>query len=83
MARQKKPRCVIEGCDTIAKYPKAQLCGRCYGRLHYQLKKGVAWMVRRSKQVGTWQEGLVYLLGTEKVTPIRKPRRATRTRRAA
>lgn len=79
---KKKPRCVIEGCDTIAYYRDAQLCQRCYGRLHYQLKKGVSWMLRRSKQIGTWQEGLVHLLGKEKITPIKKPKRA-RTRRAA
>lgn len=78
---RKKPRCIIEGCDTIAKYRDSQLCGRCYSRLYYQLRKGVSWMVRRAKQIDSWQGGLQYLLGTEKITRI-KPKVAARRRAA-
>lgn len=78
---KKKPRCIIEGCDTIAKYTNSQLCGRCYSRLYYQLQRGVSWMVKRSRQIESWQGGLQHLLGTEKITVI-KPRRVARRRAA-
>ncbi len=78
---KKKPRCILEGCDTIAKYRDSQLCGRCYSRLYYQLRKGVSWMVKRARRIESWQGGLQYLLGTEKVV-VMKPRRATRRRAA-
>ena len=72
----RKPRCIIEGCDTIAKYRDSQLCGRCYSRLYYQLRKGVSWMVKRAKQIDSWQGGLQYLLGTEKIVRIKPKKRA-------
>lgn len=79
MGRPRQPRCVIDGCEAIATNKKAQLCHRCYNRLAYQLKKGVTWMVKRARQIDSWQGGLQYLLGTEKITRIKTPRR----RRAA
>ncbi len=78
---KKKPRCVIDGCDTFSYYRDSQLCKRCYSRLYHQLRMGVSWMVRRSRQIESWQGGLQHLLGTEKITVI-KPRRVARRRAA-
>lgn len=74
MARPREPRCLIEGCDDIATHKGAQLCHRCYNRLAFQLKRGVTWMLKRSKQIDSWQGGLQHLLGTTKVVRLRKKR---------
>jgi hypothetical protein len=81
MARPKALRCLIDGCEDIAFYKDSQLCKRCYSRLYQQLQRGVSWMVKRARRLDSWQGGLQYLLGTEKVIRI-KPERAKRRKAA-
>ncbi len=78
---KKKPRCVIDGCDAFSYYRDSQLCKRCYSRLYTQLRRGVSWMIKRARQIDSWQGGLQHLLGTEKIVRI-QPRRAARKRAA-
>jgi len=78
MGRPRKPRCVIDGCDDIAVYKKAQLCHRCYNRIAWQLKQGVSWAVRRARRLQSWQSGLEVVLGNVSTIESKQDRRRRR-----
>jgi len=49
--------------ETIMHNGKPTTCKACYMRIRYHLNKGTAWMIRRSRQIGSWQTGLDECLG--------------------
>lgn len=76
MPRKKEPRCEVGACDRIATESGKTLCKRCYVRLRHQTAKGITWMMRRLQTLDMWESGIEGLLGTQKVTRIKKRRAA-------
>jgi hypothetical protein len=50
-------------------------CKTCYMRVRYAVKKGTAWMIRRSRQVGSWQNSLSEQMGEVSQRRQKKRRR--------
>ena len=69
-------RCVLE-CGRWAFYKESRLCNTCYQRIHYQLKRGVTWITKRMRQIGSWQNGLDHVLREKGLVPA--PRRGRKS----
>ena len=72
--------CSLDGCRRPAHYKESGLCKTCYARMYYQIKKGVSWAFKRTKQLSVWQAGLEQVMGNVEI--IDSGRRG-RKRRAA
>ena len=59
---------------------KNTTCDACYMRIRYARLKGTAWMIKRSRRVGSWQNSLSGLLGD---VSKRKNKKARLMRRRA
>lgn len=38
-------------------------CQACYMRMRYAIERGTTWMIRRSRQIGSWNTTLAVQLG--------------------
>lgn len=61
---------------TVPFNGKPTTCMACYMRVRYARERGTAWMILRSRRIGSWQNSLANMLGAVSRRKNRNRKRA-------